>query len=213
MKYNLKLLPRLFLGFFVCSVGIVMTINANLGLAPWDVLHQGVANLMGITIGKANIVLGVIIITINALFGENIGWGTVLNMIFIGIFIDFLMLNHLIPVFTHIVPRFLMMFLGMLTLGYGCVLYMGVGAGTGPRDGLMVGLTKRTGKSVRLIKNSVESSAVILGFFLGGTVGVGTAVMALTGGFFLQFAFKTANFDVTGVKHRYIVDDIKDIKG
>lgn len=212
MKYNLKSIPRLFLGFFVCAMGIVMTINANLGLAPWDVLHQGVANVLGITIGRANIVLGIIIITINALFGENIGLGTVLNMIFIGLFIDFLMLNNLIPIFTNLLPRFIMMFLGMLVLGYGTVLYMGVEIGTGPRDGLMVGLTKRTGKSVRFIKNSVETLAVIVGFILGGKVGVGTAVMALTGGYFLQFAFKTVNFDVREVKHRYIVDDIRDIK-
>lgn len=212
MKEIIKKSPRLFLGFFVCAIGIVMTINAHLGLAPWDVLHQGVSSIIGISIGRANIVLGFIIISLNAIFGENIGWGTVLNMIFIGLFIDFLMFNNIIPIFTSVVPSFIMMLLGMLVLGYGCVLYMGVGLGTGPRDGLMVALTKRTGKSVRLVKNSVEILAITVGYFLGGSVGMGTAVMAITGGYFFQFAFKTANFDVTAVKHRYIIDDIKDFK-
>lgn len=212
MKYNLKLLPRLFLGFFVCAVGIVMTIHANLGLAPWDVLHGGVSNLTGITMGRANIVLGIIIVSVNAMFGENIGLGTILNMIFIGLFIDFLMLNNLIPIFSSFIPSFIMMLLGMLVLGYGCVLYIGTGWGTGPRDGLMVALTKRTGKSVRLVKNSVEIIAIIIGYILGGTVGIGTVVMSIGGGYFFQFAFKTANFDVTGVEHRYIIHDIKAIK-
>lgn len=212
MKSKLKIAVRLFLGFFVCAIGIVMTINAHLGLAPWDVLHQGVSNVIGISIGRASIVLGFIIVSLNAIFGENIGIGTVLNMIFIGIFIDFLMLNGLVPVFNSFIASFIMMLLGMLVLGYGCVLYMGTGLGTGPRDGLMVALTKRSGKSVRLVKNSVEILAIIVGYFLGGTVGLGTVVMSITGGYFFQFAFRTANFDVTGVEHRYIIDDIRKLK-
>lgn len=212
MKRNLTKFPRLFLGFFVCALGIVMTINADLGLAPWDVLHQGVSKIIGIPIGRANIVFGFIIVSLNAIFGENIGLGTVLNMIFVGLFIDFLMINSIVPIFTTIFSSFIMMLLGMLVLAYGCVLYMGAGLGTGPRDGLMVALTKRTGKSVRFIKNSVEILAIIAGYFLGGSVGVGTAIMAITGGYFLQFAFKTTNFDVTKIKHRYIIDDIKDLK-
>lgn len=212
MKELLKKSPRLFLGFFVCALGITMTINANLGLAPWDVLHQGVSKIIGIPIGRANIVLGFLIVSINAIFGENIGIGTVLNMIFVGLFIDFLIFNELVPIFNSFIPSFIMMLAGMLVLGYGCVLYMGVGLGTGPRDGLMVALTKRTGRSVRFVRNSVEILAIIAGYFLGGSVGLGTAIMAITGGYFIQFAFKTTNFDVRTIEHRYIIDDIKDFK-
>lgn len=189
-----------------------MTMNANLGFAPWDVLHQGIGNVTGLTIGKANIVLGFIIIIIDIFLGENIGWGTVFNMIFIGIFIDIIMINSLIPMFNGFLPSLIMLLLGVLTLGYGVFLYLSAGFGAGPRDGLMVGLTKKTGKSVRFVKNTVEILALTLGYFLGGLPGIGTAILAVSGGYFFQFAFKTVNFNVAEVEHRLIIDDIRYFK-
>lgn len=212
MKNISKRAIRLFIGYFVCAVGMVMTMNANLGFAPWDVLHQGIGNVTGLTIGKANIIVGFTIVLIDIFLGEHIGWGTVFNMIFIGIFIDFLMLNNLIPIFHSFFPSLIMLLLGVLTLGYGVFIYIGAGFGAGPRDALMVGLTKRTGKSVRFVKNSVEILALTIGYFLGGSVGIGTAILAISGGYFFQFAFKTMNFNVSEVEHRLIIDDIKYIK-
>jgi uncharacterized membrane protein YczE len=84
--------------------------------------------------------------------------------------------------------------------------------GAGPRDGLMVALTKRTGKSVRLVRNTIETVVVIIGYFLGGTVGVGTLVIALTIGVFVQLAFQLFKFDVKKVEHRFIDEDIKLLK-
>lgn len=203
---------RLFIGYFVCALGMVMTMNANIGFAPWDVFHQGIGNVTGLTIGKANIILGFTIILIDIFLGENIGWGTLFNMIFIGVFIDILMLNNLIPVFNSFIPSLLMLLLGVLTLGYGVFMYIGAGFGAGPRDALMVALTKRTGKSVRFVKNTVEILALTIGYFLGGSVGIGTVILAISGGYFFQFAFKTMNFNVAEVKHRLIIDDIKYIR-
>lgn len=144
---------KLFFGYFVCAVGIVMTINSNLGLAPWDVFHQGLSNLTGITIGRAHILTGISIVALSSIFGEKVGWGTIFNMLFIGIFIDFLMLNNLIPIFNKFLPSLIMMLLGLLVLGFGCYLYLSVGWGSGPRDGLMIALVKKSNKSVRFIKN------------------------------------------------------------
>lgn len=203
---------RLFIGYFVCSIGMVMTINANLGVSPWDVLHQGIGNVTGLTIGKANIIVGFIIIIIDIVLGQNIGWGTIFNMATIGIFVDFLMSNKLIPIFDSFLPSLLMMIVGMLILGYGVFIYIGSGYGAGPRDGLMVALTKITKKSVRFVKNSVEILALTVGYFLGGSVGIGTAIMSILGGYFFQFAFKTVNFNVSEVEHRWIKDDINFIK-
>lgn len=203
---------RLFVGYFVCAIGMVMTINANLGVAPWDVLHQGLGNVTGLTIGKANIMVGLTIIIIDIVLGQNIGWGTIFNMTTIGVFIDILMSNNLIPIFDSFLPSLLMMILGMLILGYGVFIYIGAGYGAGPRDGLMVALTIITKKSVRFVKNSVEILALIVGYFLGGSVGIGTAIMSILGGYFFQFAFKTVKFNVSEVKHRWIKDDIKFIK-
>lgn len=212
MKKVIFTIGRLFIGYFVCSIGMVMTINANLGFLPWDVLHQGIGNVTGLTMGRANIILGFIIVLLDILLGENIGWGTVLNMMFVGTFMDILMINKLIPMFNTFLPSLMMMLLGVLVLGYGCFIYIGTGFGAGPRDGLMVALTKRTNKSVRLVKNSVEIIALIIGYLLGGSVGIGTAIMSIMGGYLFQFAFKTVNFNVSEVKHRLIVDDIRFIK-
>ena len=203
---------RLFIGYFVCAIGMVMTINANIGVSPWDVLHQGIGNVTGLTIGKANIMVGLTIIIIDIVLGQNIGWGTIFNMTTIGVFIDILMSNNLIPIFDSFLPSLLMMILGMLILGYGVFIYIGAGYGAGPRDGLMVALTIITKKSVRFVKNSVEILALIVGYFLGGSVGIGTAIMSILGGYFFQFAFKTVKFNVSEVKHRWIKDDIIFIK-
>lgn len=203
---------RLFLGYFICALGMVMTINASIGVAPWDVLHQGISNVSGLTIGRANILLGFIIVILDLILGENIGWGTIFNMIFVGSFIDIIMLNNLVPIFDSFLPSLAMMLIGMLILGYGVFTYIGAGFGAGPRDGLMVALTKKTNKSVRFVKNSVELLALTVGYVLGGSLGIGTAIMAIGGGYFFQFAFKTVNFDVANVEHRFIKDDINYLK-
>ncbi|CAK7018546.1 hypothetical protein CIW83_15750 [Tissierella sp. P1] len=212
MKKIILRIIRLFIGYFVCAVGMVMTINANIGVSPWDVFHQGLGNIFNLPIGRASIIAGLIITIIDIFLGQNIGWGTIFNMIVIGIFVDFLMFNKLIPIFNSFFPSLLMMLLGMLVLGYGCYIYIGAGFGAGPRDGLMVALTKKTKRSVRFVKNSVEILATVVGYLLGGSVGIGTAIMSIAGGYFFQFAFKTVNFDVSQVEHRYISDDIRFIK-
>ena len=212
LKKVSKSFIRLFIGYFVCAVGMVMTMNANIGFAPWDVLHKGISNVTGLTIGNANRIIGLIIVTIDILLGENIGWGTVFNMMFIGKFIDIIMRYGIIPVFVGFTPSLIMLLLGMLIIGYGAFIYIGAGYGAGPRDALMVGLTKKTGKSVRLVKSSAEILALAVGYLLGGPVGIGTAILAISGGHLYQFAFKTMNFDVKEVKHRYIIDDIRFIK-
>ena len=121
---------------------------------------------------------------------------------------ELLMLNNLVPIFEGFLPSLIMLFLGMLVNGYAAYIYMSAELGAGPRDGLMVVLTKKTGKSVRLVKSTVEFIVVIIGFIMGGKLGIGTLILALFGGYFFQFAFKTVNFNVKEVNHRYIKDDI-----
>ncbi len=205
-------LIRLFLGYFILSYGFVMTINANLGLGTWDVFHQGISNMLGITIGQANILVGSAITLSNFFFKEKIGWGTVFNMIFIGLFIDILMMKGLVPIFQAFTLRLLMIVLGLYIIGFGTYLYIGVGLGSGPRDGLMIALVKKTGKSVRFIKNTQEIIVVVIGYILGGQVGIGTIIMSFLGGYIMQFVFKLAKFDINEVSHRFIDDDIRFLK-
>ncbi len=206
------LLIKLFAGLFLYSVGIVMTINANIGLAPWDILHQGISLHTGITMGQASIGIGLIIVIVNSLLKEKIGWGTLGNMFFIGLFLDILMKHKVIPIFDNFILQVMMLCLGMFVIGVATYYYVGVGLGAGPRDGLMIGLTKHTNKSVRLVRNTIETTVLILGYFLGGFLGVGTVIVALTIGYFVQFAFKLFNFDVSKIEHRFIEDDVKWIK-
>lgn len=201
-------LAKLTFGLLLFSLGIVMTINANLGVAPWDVFHQGLSLTTNITMGSASIAVGILIVLIDIFLGQSIGWATIFNMLLIGSFMDVLMLNNLVPIAHSFFPGMIMLLLGILIEGYGCWIYVSVGMGAGPRDGLMVILTKKTGKSVRVVKSVVDVCAVTAGYLLGGKVGIGTLIMALLGGLIFQFAFKTVKFDVKGVKHRFIQDDI-----
>lgn len=212
MKKYLLTLGKLFLGLFLFAFGIVCTINANLGLSPWDVLHQGISRLTGITMGQASIATGVLIVVLDWVLGEKVGVGTICNMIFIGIFMDLLMINSLVPNFHSVIARIIMMLSGMFIIGMGSYFYISAGIGSGPRDGLMIALTKRTNKSVRFIRNSIEFSVLVVGYFLGGTLGIGTLIMVFGVGYFVQFAFRLFKFDVKKVEHKFINDHVKLVK-
>jgi uncharacterized membrane protein YczE len=207
-RFPIRLL-RMLAGLFLFAVGIVMTINANIGLAPWDVFHQGLSNVLGITMGQASIIVGVAVVGVDFFAGERIGWGTLGNMVFIGLFIDFLMLNNLIPQMQLFIAGVLQMVGGLFVIGIASYLYIGAGMGCGPRDGLMVALLKKTGRSVSLIRGILEGGALVCGWLLGGTVGLGTVITALLTGPMVQLAFRIVRFDVKAVQHHYIDQDIK----
>jgi len=212
LKQMVQKVIRLFIGLLLFAVGVVLTINSNLGLSPWDVFHQGMTHLTGVTMGQACIAVGIILVILDAVLGERLGWGTLCNMLFIGLFMDLIMLNHLIPFCQEVIPGVLMMVLGMIVIGIASYFYIGAGLGSGPRDGLMIALTKKTSRSVRFVRNAIELSALFVGYMLGGYVGVGTLIMALTLGYIVQFVFKLLKFDVSSVKHRFIDEDLKDLK-
>lgn len=212
MKYSLKQFIRIFVGLFIFAVGIVLTINASLGFAPWDVFHQGLSNTIGITMGQAHILVAFFIVLLDVALGDNVGWGTLINMVFLGVFIDIIMLNHLLPIASSHIVGVVFILLGLLIQGYGCYIYVSAGMGAGPRDGLMFVLTKKTGKSIRLIKILIEIVAVVVGVILGGKFGFGTVLLAVAGGPIFQFAFRTVKFDSNKVDHHYIIDDLKSLR-
>ena len=208
---SLKIL-RLVFGLFVFALGTVCMLNAKIGVASWDVLHQGISNVTGITVGRANIYLGFIILAIDILLGQDIGWSTLANMILIGVYVDILMINNLVPIFEGFLPGLILLLVGIIIQGIGFFIYISVGWGAGPRDGLMVVLMKKTGKSVRLIKSFIEVLAVAVGFLLGGNLGIGTIIVAFFSGPIWQYVFKLIKFNVNEVEHRFIKDDIRFIK-
>lgn len=212
LKITLQKFLRLILGLFVHAIGVVCILNARVGVAPWDVLHQGLSGLIGITVGQANISTGLIIVVLDIYLGQPIGFGTISNMFLLGTFMDVLMLNNLVPFFEGYLPRILQMFAGIAINGIAVFLYMGVGWGAGPRDGLMVALMKRTGRSVRFIKTVIEGFAVVVGFILGGNLGIGTIIVAFLSGPIWQYMYKILKFDLNEVEHLSIQEHIKLIK-
>jgi len=192
---------KLFLGLFLFALGIVMTLQANLGFPPWDVFHQGVALNLGLTLGRASILTAFVIIGITVFMKERVGFGAICNMVFIGVFMDIIITGNWVPLMHGIVFGITMMFSGMFVIGFASYLYIGAGYGAGPRDALMVVLTKRTGKPVGLCRFGMEGAALAIGWLLGGHAGAGTVISALGIGFAVQIVFSILRFDVKKVHH------------
>jgi len=209
-KFTMRLI-RLLFGLFLYSLGIVTTINANIGYAPWDVFHVGLANTASITIGMASIATGVVIGIIALLLGEKLGLGTVLNMVLIGVFMDIIISWQVIPKQESLLLGSLMMVGGLFIISLASYFYMGARFSAGPRDSLMVALTKKTGLSVGLCRGALEILAVITGWWLGGKVGVGTILSAMIIGLCVQTTFKLLKFDASKIQHETIDQTFKSL--
>lgn len=212
MKNEILRYLKLFLGLFICSLGVIIIIKSNLGFSPWDVLHQGISKVIHITIGHASILVGFIVITLDFFLGERIGSGSILNIILGGVFMDLILFLDIIPLATSIYTGIFMMFFGLFTLSLGCYFYMSTGLGCGPRDALMVALTKKTKYSLRSVRNIIEISVLGTGYFMGGYAGLGTVITALFTGSFIQGVFKLLKFDVKSVVHRDIKSEVISLK-
>ena len=200
---------RLIIGFVLCASSTVFMLNSNLGLSPWDVFHQGISNVTGMTIGQANILSGIIVIIICIGLKQRIGIGTLLNIVMIGKFVDIIDESNIIPMANTLLSGIIMMMIGMVVMGYGCYLYIGCELGCGPRDGVMVGLSSKLKKSIKLIRGSIEIFVLIIGFILGGKVGIGTLISAISIGYCIQIVFKINNFDAVNVRHKSIMEYIR----
>lgn len=194
-------LVRLMGGLLLYALGIAVTLKANVGYAPWEVLHTGLANTLGISIGTASIGLGLIIILVTVYFKEKLGLGTILNMIFIGAFLDGILAWDGIPLADNFWLGLVMLMAGLYIIAMGTYLYIGSGFGAGPRDGLMVVLTRKSGVSVGICRGSIEVLAVVIGWLLGGLVGLGTLIAAIAVGFCVETTFRLFKFDATKVAH------------
>ncbi|MFZ6003911.1 MAG: YczE/YyaS/YitT family protein [Actinomycetota bacterium] len=154
-------------------------VRADLGLAPWDVLHQGVADHTGISIGMVTVATGGAVLLLWLPLRERPGLGTILNVIVIGLVVDATLAVVDAP--GTLWQRITFLAVGIFAFGPGSGFYIGAGLGPGPRDGLMTGLARR-GRSVRVVRTAIELGALAIGASLGGTVGIGTLVFALTVG-------------------------------
>lgn len=168
-------LAQLLPGLAACGVGLALMVRAHLGLGPWDVLHQGLSERTGLSIGVLVILVGFLVLFGWVPLRQPMGIGTLLNVSLIGLVLD--AVAAVVPEPEGLAARWTLLLTGVLLMGLGSGLYIGAGLGPGPRDGLMTGLAAR-GYSLRLVRTLIELSALIAGWVLGGTVGVGTLVFA-----------------------------------
>ncbi|HJX24020.1 MAG TPA: membrane protein [Candidatus Bathyarchaeia archaeon] len=191
----LKRLPSLFLGLFLFSLGIVAILQSNLGMMPWGVLNVGLAKVTPFTIGQASQIIGLLVIIISYPLGFTPGLGTLANMFFVGYFMDLIIWWNLIPMQTELPGQLVLLLLSVMILGFASLLYLRVQLGAGPRDGLMLGVIKKLDKPVAYVRAAIEVAVLTLGFLMGGPVGIGTVVSALTVGISVQFFFKLGHFN------------------
>jgi uncharacterized membrane protein YczE len=176
--------PRLVFGLFLFGAGSALQVQADLGLSPWEVLHQGIAVRTPLSIGIASIGVSMAVLLLWIPLRQALGIGTIANAVLIGLFIDLVI--FLVPTPEAIVTRWVLLLGGILLVGIGSGFYIGVHLGPGPRDGLMTGIARR-GPSLRVARTGVEGSALVIGWLLGGTVGIGTVLFSLTIGPIVQF--------------------------
>jgi uncharacterized membrane protein YczE len=167
-------------GLLLCALGIIAFLESKLGLAPWDVLQQGIARHTPLSFGIANEVVAVVVLFVAWSFGGKPGIGTVANAVLIGGFVALLEPLHAIQSLSHwpLAARIALLAGGLACFGLGTGLYIGAGMGAGPRDSLMLVGAHRSGVRVGAVRASIEGSVLLIGFALGGTVGIGTFVFA-----------------------------------
>jgi uncharacterized membrane protein YczE len=175
-------------GLIGYGFSMAVMVRSGLGLDPWDVFHQGLANRTGMTIGIATAVVGVAVLLAWIPLRNRPGIGTVANVVVIAITVDAAL--AFLPEPTGLPVRIAMMVGAVLLNAVSTVLYIGAGLGPGPRDGLMTGLVARTGLSVRLVRTSIEATVLVVGWLLGGTVGIGTVVYAFGIGPLVQLTLR-----------------------
>lgn len=170
-------LIQLFVGLFLYGVSGALLVRASLGLDPWDVLHQGIARHVGLQIGTVVIIVGAVVLLLWIPLRQWPGFGTVSNAVLVGLSLNLAL--DVLPRAAPLTVRIGEMCLGIVLCGVATGMYIGADFGTGPRDGLMTGLARRTGRSIRLIRTGLEVTVLGSGWLLGGQVGVGTVLFAL----------------------------------
>ncbi|MGN1031919.1 MAG: YitT family protein [Intestinibacter sp.] len=205
---NIKTIIYLALGYILTALAVVVMVNSNAGLSPWDVLHQGLSKTTGMTMGQASMLVGVIVIVVSVALGESLGWGTIGNIFVPGVLIDVIDNMNIVPVTHDLFLGVIMTVLGLVIMAFATVLYLIPAMGCGPRDGLMIALHKKTGKSIGMLRAIMEICAVIVGYFLGGAFGIGTIISAFCFGYLLEVVFKLFKFD-PNVQHKMIFSSLK----
>lgn len=188
-------LAQLYVGLTIYGISAALQVQAGLGLDPWDVLHQGLAHRVGMQIGTLVIIVGAVVLLGWIPLRQRPGLGTISNVVLIGLSLN-VSLNY-IPLAHGLAARWVMLASGIVLGGVATGMYISAGLGPGPRDGLMTGIARTSGRSIRLTRTLLELTVLTSGWLLGGTVGIGTALYAVLIGPLAQFFLGV--FEIPGV--------------
>ncbi|GAA4869419.1 hypothetical protein [Kitasatospora terrestris] len=178
-------LGQLAVGLWLYGSSVGLILRASLGGSPWDSLHQGLSRHLGMGVGVWMTVVGALVLLLWIPLRQRPGVGTVGNVLVLGVALDTTL--AVVPVQHALAVRVPLLLAGVLLNGLATGMYIGARLGPGPRDGLMTGLHRRTGRSIRLVRTLIEATVLTAGVLLGGTVGVGTVLYALAIGPLAQF--------------------------
>ncbi|MBQ7703600.1 MAG: hypothetical protein IJT40_04415 [Firmicutes bacterium] len=198
------------ISLFLNGLGVYLTIHASIGVGPWDVLNIGVSKTLGILYGNASINVAFIILFIDVLLREPIGIAMIIDAIVVGKSVDFFNWIDVVPVPHTLAGSIVMMIIGLFIMGYTQYGYMWASLGCGPRDTLLVGLKRHAGRfPIGGVSIILLCAVTLIGYLLGGPVGIGTLICAFCAGPIMQFAFSTVGFVATDVKHQNILETVR----
>ncbi|ALE92148.1 hypothetical protein AOC05_07055 [Arthrobacter alpinus] len=189
-------LLRLLLGLLMYGIAIALMIRGNIGASPWDVFAQGASRTTGISFGLCTVIISAIVLLFWIPLRQKPGVGTIANAVLVGVFADLGL--AVIPQASHPLLQGASFMCGLCLLAFATALYIGAGLGPGPRDGLMTGLVRVTGRPVWMIRTGIELSVVVVGFFMGGVVGAGTAAFAVGVGPLTQVTLRWLGVNLHG---------------
>ena len=190
--------------------GVYLTIQANIGAGPWDVLNLGVSNTFGILYGTASVAISYAILGIDIALKEPIGIAMFIDAFVVGKAVDFFNRMNVVPKRDSVIEGIPVMLIGLVIMAYTQYTYMSASLGCGPRDTLLVALTKRARKvPIGLVSITLLSTATLIGWLLGGPIGIGTIICAFGTGPIMQVAFATVKFDATSVHHQHLSESFR----
>ena len=205
---------RIAAGLFVFAFGVHLTIYANIGLAPWDCLGMGIAQHTVLNYGLAMTVMAVIILLIDLLLHERIGFGTIIDALLTGNLVQMFNSLNPFPENHSIIAGIFIMLIGFVFMAFGMLIYMKAAQCCGPRDSLLVGLGKRMPKiPIGVVEILLWAAVLLFGWLLGGPVGIGTLISTFGAGAVMQLVYSRMHFEPRSIRHRDVIEVVNELAG
>lgn len=209
----LQMLKTVF-GLFLFSFGTYMLIRANIGLDPWDALSMGISYHTPLSYGIAHTGVSILILLVDIMMKEKIGYGTLFDALLVGNFVDLITWVNPIPMQGKLLPGIVLMIAGLFLMAYGQFLYMSAGMGCGPRDSFLVGVGRRLCRMpIGAVDVLILAIVLFAAFLLGGPIGIGTVISTFGVGIVMQIVFRMLHFEPRSVIHRNLIETTKMLVG